>query len=118
MLCGIILAVYLLFVYRTFFWMIFGKEHIEMNSTDLIIAKKRSVFTKPKIYHLSKISNIRIKEQKMRFLAFMVSRTALTSLQSLGNIVFDYDHKSINFGGNIEHQKAEEIIDILKSKLN
>ncbi len=114
---GLIWGFYLCFVYRTFFWTIFGREQIQITENNLIISKSGSFFVRPSTYNFREIRNIRIENRKFNFLDFFVSRTSLTSLKSWGCIVFDYKNKTINFGGNIDNTKAEKVIERIKTKV-
>lgn len=113
-----IFGLYLLFVFRTFCWTLFGKEQVQITADDLIILKRRTILSWPRTYHLREIKNLRIENQQFSFSDFFVSRTSLTSLKSFGCIVFDYENKVINFGGNVDKRSAEDIIGILKTKIN
>lgn len=109
-----IFSLYLLFVYRLFFWTLFGKERVQITTESLTISKVGTFFVKPETYTLSKIKNIRIKDIKFSYANFIVSRTGLTSLRSYGCIVFDYENRTVNFGGNMDDSRAQEIIKILE----
>lgn len=110
----ILLGLYLFFVYRTFFWTLFGREQVSITQDSLIISKSGTIFLKPNVYKLKEIRNIRIENREFSFLDFFASRTSLTSLKAWGCIVFDYENKAVNFGGNVNHRKAETIIEIIK----
>jgi len=114
-----IFTIYLFYVYRTFFWYLFGKENVKITQNNLIILKKGTFFVKPKKYELCKIKDIRIEQYKFKFLDFFGSRRSLTTLISYGCIVFDYENKTFNFGESIEnYNKAEKIGELLKTKIN
>jgi hypothetical protein len=109
-----IFSLYLLFVYRMLFWTLFGKEQVQITSEDLIIRKVGTILVKPEAFALRKIKNIRIINIKFSYTNFIVSRTSLTSLKSYGCIVFDYENRTINFGGNINDSNVNEIITTLE----
>lgn len=109
-----IFSLYLLFIYRLFFWTLFGKERVQITTEDFIISKVGTFLVKPETYTLRKIKNIRMKNIKFSYINFIVSRTSLISLKSYGCIVFDYENRTINFGGNMDDISTQEIVKILE----
>ena len=112
----LMLTFYLIFVYRAFFWYLFGKENIEITQKDLTISKKGTFFVKSKTYDFSKTKNFRIENREFNFLDFFVSKTSTVDLKSYGCILFNFENEIINFGENLDSKTAGEILGMLKMK--
>ncbi len=116
LLLAVILGFYLVLLYRAFFWILSGREQILITKDQLTILKKGTFLVTPTVYDLYKIENIRFEKRKFYFFEFLVSRTALTSLQSFGGIIiFDYQNKTVIFGGNMNENIGDLIVNKLKS---
>lgn len=113
---ALVFGIYLLFVCRTFCWTLFGREQIKITANSLLIFKSGTFLVRPQEYSYTKMKNIRIENTTFNFLDFCVSRTSLTSLKSRGCITFNYQNRTINFGGTIDDVKAEKIAAIIKAK--
>jgi hypothetical protein len=110
---------FVLFLYlRTFLWIFFGYEEVIITNENLIIKQKGTYLTKTKIYNLKSIKNIKVVDNPFKFWNFFVSKTSLTTLKSFGPITFEYETKIINFGGNINFDQENEIMQILKTRIN
>jgi hypothetical protein len=49
-----------------------------------------------------------MENRRFSFSDFLVSRSVLTNLKSFGCIVFDYENRRVNFGGNLNDSKAKD----------
>ncbi|GEM_PF-5412634 len=107
---------FLVTVYRSFLWNLFGNTKVELKTDGLTIEKKGTFLTRPQKYDLNKVRNLKLVDYKFSFLNFLVSRGSLINLQTYGCITFNYENKEINFGGNISGDKAQEIVEIIQKR--
>ncbi len=110
---GLVLFLYL----RTFLWVLFGYEEIIITNQNLVIKQRGTYLTKTKNFNFKNIKNIKVVYKIFKFWDFFVSKTSLTTIKSFGPITFEYESKIINFGGNVNVNQENEIIQILETKI-
>jgi hypothetical protein len=58
-----------------------------------------------------------MENRRFSFSDFLVSRSVLTNLKSFGCIVFDYENRRVNFGGNLNDSKAKDLLAVLNAMM-
>jgi hypothetical protein len=101
------------FAFRTFLWMVKGKEVITVGQNTLKIDRKGSLLFKAKVYDLNEVKNLRVQDD---FLNFFWRRSDLSAFNSAGMIRFDYGLKTIKFAQGIDEAEAKFILDKLKER--
>lgn len=97
-----------------FFWLISGKEIIEINSEELQITRQTFIWKKTRKYALGEVKNLRL-------LANQSSFSLIKSFQKLlsrnGKIAFTFGSKTIRFGVDTDESEAKQIILVIQEGL-
>ena len=102
------------FATTTWLWMLVGKERILMGAGTLCVKRDILGLGRPRTYELFRIRNLRVAAQAD---VPRVPRVAFRPWGAMaGLIAFDYEGKSIRFGGAIEAAEARMIVERLKAR--
>lgn len=105
------------FVFRAFLWMLKGKEIITVGQGRLSIARKGVLFSRPKVYDLNEVKNLRVQEDKTDIgEIFSGRRSDLGPFKLGGKIRFEYGLKTVKIANGIDEAEARFIIDKLKER--
>lgn len=105
------------FAMKTFWWNLIGKEAITFKQGQVTIAKKGSLFSRPKTYDLREVKKIRAKEEESIFGSPFGGKTNMSAMNSQGGTLrFDYGLQTVKFGIGLSEAEANFILDTLKSK--
>lgn len=104
------------FAFRTFLWMIVGKEIISLERGMLTVDKKGALLAKPKTYEIKEIKNIRINDTQSNNGLWGNYQTNSMGIAANGTIKFDYGLKTIRMADGISEAEANFIIEKLKEK--
>lgn len=117
----IFLAIWLLawtvggaFVVYTILWQLFGKETFTLERGNVEIEKKVLGIGLQKSYEVRKMKNIRLNP-KITQGPEQDEKGGTNFGGRKGKLLFDYDSKTIHFGGGINKNDAEGILEKLKS---
>src|SRR5690606_16286537 len=105
-----------LFALRVLLWMVWGKEVITFERGQMTIHKRGSLLTKPKIYDLKEMKNIRVSEQGSAFPMWPYNGTNFLTPGTNGTIKFDYGLKAIKIADGLDEVEARFILDKLREK--
>jgi hypothetical protein len=105
------------FVGRMLWWMIAGKEVIEIDHNILQITQKGLLFSKPKVYDIKECRDFRsIDNPFTNAFPLMIKSFFFSMGANTGTIAFDYGMKTIKFAGAIDEAEGKHIINLLKEK--
>jgi hypothetical protein len=101
---------------RQFLWLINGKQEMIIENEYLTITKKGTFFTKPKIYSLNLVTNVReaIDEDSLSLLDKIRNNVGLNRKIVFGHIVgqilFDYKGKTIKLFSDLDKSERRWLI--------
>ena len=108
-----ILFVFGLISFRQFLWLINGRQELTIENSTLILYKKGTFLTKPKVYDLEKVQNIRQAFDEDSDTLFdkiqkniSINRKVIFG-HTFGQILFDYDGSTIKVFNDLD--KAERL---------
>jgi hypothetical protein len=85
------------FVSRMLWWVIAGKEIIDIDHHTLQITQKGLLFSKPKIYDIKECRDFRTIDNSFLYaFPMMIKASVFNTVASAGTIAFDYGMKTIN----------------------
>ena len=102
-----------IFAIRTLVWLLAGKEIITVGGNKLEIKRKAALFSKPKVFDLDAVKNIRAQEIVSDYER---RRLDFGGLSSAGTIRFDYGLKTVQFASGIDEAEARFILEKLKER--
>ena len=103
--------------FRQFLWLINGRQELTIENNTLTLYKKGTFLTKPKKYDLEKIQNIRegLDEENQTLIDKIKTNISLNKKvifgQTFGQILFDYDGKSVKVFNDLEENERLKLID-------
>jgi len=102
------------FAAYTWLWMLVGKERILMGASTLCVKRDILGLGRTRTYELFRIRNLRVAAQAD---VPRVPRVAFRPWGAMGGLIaFDYEGKTIRFGGAIEAAEARMIVERLKAR--
>jgi|GEM_PF-766381 len=108
---------------RHFLWLINGRQELTIENGELILIKKGTFLTKPKTYSFDLVTNVRsaINDDNLSLIDKIQQNISLNRKvffrQILGQILFDYNGKTIRvFNDMNSKERSELIIEIMKLK--
>jgi hypothetical protein len=104
------------FVGRVVWWMIAGKEIIEVDGKVLQIRQQGLLFSKPKMYDLAECRSFRTVDNTIANIFPFAVRTSLFNPGATGTVAFDYGMKTIKFAEGIDEAEGKHVLNALKEK--
>jgi len=99
------------FVGRMLWWMIAGKEVIEIDYNTLQITRKGLLFSKPWVYDIKECRDFRsIDNPFTNAFPLMIKSSVFSIAANTGTIAFDYGMKTIKFAGAIDEAKGNTLL--------
>lgn len=103
-------------VSRAFFWMIWGKEHIKINETELIYKKSIKGYGRAAHYYVENITKIRLQIPKER--SFQTAWESSPWIRGGERVEFDYMGKVIKFGRKLNEKDAQQLFKFITKKVD
>lgn len=104
-----------LFALKTIYWLLLGKECIEIGKGVLIMKRQGDPLSKTTFYDLNSCLSFRVQDDQMN-----VGSGRYNTLKSLngrtGTIAFDYGMKTIRFGENMDEAEGKYLLNLLIQK--
>ena len=107
-------------IIKSFIWNIKGKEKISVNKDYLEIDKKGMLFSKPELYNIDYINNIRIVGEKDESISVggdfrnNIDGIKVTLNSNSRSIVFENNNYIIKFGYGLNDNESKYILNTLK----
>jgi hypothetical protein len=107
---------------RQFLWLINGRQEMTIENRNLTLTKKGTFLTKPKIYNLDLVTNIRqaINEDnlsiidKIKFNIGLNQKVLLRHI--MGEILFDYNGKTIKVFNDLDKNERVKLINEISKR--
>jgi hypothetical protein len=106
------LAFYIVFLYL-WLWNTFGKTILKFDAEKIIIIKKYKLFSKPKTYFRTEIEKISVDDFKIEKTKYFTRNNIFTNYTF--SIVFTVNKLPIRIVDWLSHEKADEILNDIKS---
>ena len=107
------------FAAYSWIWMLVGKEHLLLGTSALRVKRDILGLGRTRSYELFKIRNLRVTDQHAANRP-VVPRDRRGSLGPWGpgggSIAFDYEGKTVKFGGSIDAAEARMIVERMKAR--
>ena len=103
--------------FRQFLWLVNGRQELTIENGNLILYKKGTFFTKPKIYALEKVQNIRPAfDEDNQTLFDKIQRNISVNRKVIfghvfGQILFDYNGNTIKVFNDLDKTERLKLID-------
>ena len=107
---------YAIRVSRSFFWMIWGKEHIKINETELIYKKSIKGYGRASNYYVENITKVRLQIPEER--SFQIAWESSPWIRGGERIEFDYMGKVIKFGRKLNEKDAQQLFKFITKKVD
>ncbi len=107
---------YAIRVSRSFFWMIWGKEHLKINETELIYKKSIKGYGRASNYYVENITKIRLQIPEER--SFQSAWESSPWIRGGERIEFDYMGKVIKFGRKLNEKDAQQLFKFITKKVD
>lgn len=112
------------FAFRQFLWLVKGEEHLEIDKENLTITKTGSFWTKPKVYSLALISDVRSKQEDWdrKGLHPLVSQNIQLTTElrnmfvsfSIGEIRFRHKNEQVKLFNNLTDDERNLVMEEIK----
>jgi hypothetical protein len=107
---------------RQFLWLINGRQEMTIENRNLTLTKKGTFLTKPKIYNLDLVTNIRqaIDEDNLSMIDKIKLNIGLNQKVLLrhiiGEILFDYNGKTIKVFNDLDKDERTKLINEMSKR--
>ena len=111
----ILSSIVIYFTLKGLLWQINGLREISISNDELKLSKISPLWTKTKIYKLSEVKTIEIKDESVS-----EGPTAMLQLLNITDkikITFSYGYETITAISGIDHTEAIELKEIIKNKI-